>query len=47
LDELPGVGPSTAQKIIDGRSYKKLDDLKNVKGIGDATFDKLESLICL
>ncbi len=47
LQELSGVGPSTAQKIIDGRPYSRLEDLLDVKGIGDATFDKLKDGICL
>lgn len=39
LDTLPGVGPVTAKKIIEYRtsigSFKSVDDLLNVKGIGD------------
>jgi competence protein ComEA len=38
LDSLPGVGPSTAQAIIDYRvangPYATVDDLLNVRGIG-------------
>lgn len=49
LDALPGVGPSTAQKIIDYRSkagaFKAIEELKNVSGIGDAKFDSLKDLI--
>jgi competence protein ComEA len=45
LETLPGVGPSTAQKIIDNRPYKTIEDIKNVSGIGDATFEKLKDLI--
>lgn len=47
LESLSGVGPSTAQKIIDGRPYGKLEDLMNVKGIGQATYDKFKDDICL
>lgn len=47
LESLSGVGPSTAQKIINGRPYGKLEDLMNVSGIGQATYDKLKDGICL
>lgn len=49
LDKLPGIGPVKAQAIIDYRTkngpFKSIEDLKNVNGIGDATFDKLKSEI--
>jgi competence ComEA-like helix-hairpin-helix protein len=47
LQTLNGVGPSTAQKIIDGRPYTKLEDLLNISGIGQATYDKFKDDICL
>lgn len=47
LEELPGVGPSTALKIMEGRPYEQLSDLLNVKGIGNATFEKLKDYITL
>ena len=47
LMELNGVGESTAQKIIDGRPYTVVEDIKNVKGIGNATFEKMKDYICL
>jgi len=49
LDKLPKIGPSTAQRIIDYRAkhgpFKKVEDLKNVSGIGDVTFEALKDLI--
>ena len=50
LDTLPGVGPSIAQRIIEYRKeqpFTSLDDLKNVKGIGDKTFEKMKEQISL
>lgn len=47
LETLDGVGPSTAQKIIAGRPYSKIEDLLNVSGIGEATFNKFKDSICL
>jgi competence protein ComEA len=47
LETLNGVGPSTALKIINGRPYSKLEDLLNVSGIGEATFNKFKESICL
>ena len=49
LQQLNGVGPSTAQKIIDYRSsngkFKKIEDIKNISGIGEKTFEKLKNHI--
>lgn len=49
LDTLQGVGPSTAQKIIDYRTangpFTSIDDLKNVSGIGDAKFAAVKDSI--
>jgi competence protein ComEA len=51
LDMLPGIGPSIAQRIVDYRTqngdFKKIDDLKKVRGIGDVLFDQIKDLITL
>jgi competence protein ComEA len=45
LAELPGVGPTLAQRIIAHRReqgpFQSFDDLKQVKGIGDKTLEQL------
>jgi len=49
LENLPGIGPSTAQKIIDYRTenglFETTEDIKNVSGIGDATYDEIKDFI--
>jgi len=47
LEALPGVGPATAQKIIGNRPYLTLEELKEVKGIGDSTYEELVEYITL
>ncbi len=47
LETLSGVGPSTALKIVEGRPYTVLEDLLNVSGIGEATFNGFKDSICL
>ena len=51
LETLSGVGPSTALKIINYREengdFKKIEDIKNVPGIGEAKFESLKDSICV
>ena len=46
---MDGVGPSTAQKIIDYRTanggFKTVDEIKEVPGIGDAKFAAMQGSI--
>jgi competence protein ComEA len=49
LQTLPGIGPAKAEAIIEYREtngpYKSIEDLKEISGIGDKTFEKLKDLI--
>lgn len=47
LISLSGVGDATAQKIINGRPYKKVEDLLNVSGIGESLLAKIKKDICI
>ena len=46
LQQLTGVGPVTAQKIVDYRDqngkFKSVEELKNISGIGEKTFEKMK-----
>jgi competence protein ComEA len=42
LENLPGVGPKMAAKLIAGRPYSSMNDLDKVKGIGPSMLKKLE-----
>ncbi|NRD75902.1 helix-hairpin-helix domain-containing protein [Bacillus sp. BRMEA1] len=49
LQTLPGIGPAKAKMILDYRDksgpFKSIEDLKNISGIGDKTYEKLKDLI--
>ncbi|MGI6752487.1 MAG: helix-hairpin-helix domain-containing protein [Anaerovoracaceae bacterium] len=51
LQRLTGVGPSTADKILQYRKeygkFNKIEDLMNISGIGEKTFQKLKDKICV
>lgn len=51
LETLPGIGRKTAERILEYRtksgSFKRIEDLMNVKGIGEKSFLKLKPLVAV
>ena len=51
LEVLPGIGPATAQKIIDYRDkngpFKQIEEIKNVSGIGVKKFEQIRDKITI
>jgi len=49
LDQLPGIGQTRAERIVEYREkngyFQKIEDLKNVSGIGDKIFENLKDMI--
>ena len=49
LQALPGIGPKTAQLIVEYRQksggFKKVEELMNIKGIGEKSFLKLKPMV--
>ncbi len=51
LQNIPGVGPSTANNIVNYRTkngkFKKIEDIKNVSGIGESKFESMLEYISI
>ncbi len=45
LEAIPGIGPATAERILQGRPYGRVEDLLRVKGIGPATLEKIRPYV--
>ncbi len=45
LRQLPGVGPRLASRIIEGRPYQSLEDLRQVPGIGDSVLEAIKPFL--
>jgi competence protein ComEA len=49
LEMLPGIGPELSRRIVDYRrrisTYRTVEDLKMVRGIGDARLEDIRSMI--
>ena len=51
LQSLPGIGPSIAKSIVDHRTkigkFSRIEELLNVKGVGEKKFQKIKDRLTL
>ena len=51
LQELPGIGPAMSARIVEYReangNFKKIEDIKKIRGIGNAKFEKLKDKVTI
>lgn len=51
LENLPGVGEATANKIVkyreENKKFNSIEEIKNVNGIGDKKYEEIKNLICV
>ncbi len=45
LEQLPGIGPALARRIIAGRPYRTVDELEKVRGLGPERIGKLRAQV--
>ena len=47
LKALPGVGEQHAKKIVDGRPFKKVDELMSKKIVPQSVYDQIKNLVAV
>ena len=51
LQSLPGIGPTTAKRIIDHRTkvgkFNRIEEIINIKGMGEKKFQKIKDRLVL
>jgi DNA uptake protein ComE-like DNA-binding protein len=45
LEAMPGIRPVIAQRIIEGRSYRSVEELERVRGIGKKRLEEIRALV--